>query len=445
MALPARHKVKVGLCGVGTVGRAVWSLLGGGSAERIEARTGIMAHISHLGMRSAKPDINTAGIQCSKDVMAVADDPEIDILIEAIGGERTALALVLKAIANGKHVVTANKALIALHGEEIMAAAHSAGVIVRFEAAVAGGIPIIKAICEGLAANRISRIKGIVNGTANYILSALGDGDQTMAEALKAAQDAGYAEEDPSFDVEGIDSAHKITILAALALSLPLSFDRVYTEGISHISPQDITHAAEYGYRIKHLAIAAVSSAGYELRVHPALVPLSNPLATTNGSMNAISVLADATGATLYSGAGAGGAPTASAILADVADILRDTASPEHAKSRARIPCFSNQNSFSGTILDIGAIRSRHYLRMDIKDQPGVLSTVTQMLSKETIDVETVKQSDTCSSGKGDGTWKTLTLITHEIEGAHITRALEALRQSGAVSSDIQHIRIEEE
>lgn len=443
-ALVSRN-VKVGLCGMGTVGRAVWSLLGQESAAMITARTGAMAHISHLGMRSAKPDIDTSGIKCSKDVMEVAENPEIDILIEVIGGEKTALELVLRAIANGKHVVTANKALIAVHGEEIMAAAQRAGVIVRFEAAVAGGIPIIKAICEGLAANRISNIKGIINGTTNYILSALGGDNQTMAEALVAAQSAGYAEEDPTFDIEGIDSAHKLTILAALALDVPLSFDKVYTEGISRISPLDIVQATEYGYRIKHLAIAGVSEAGYELRVHPALVPLSNPLAAISGSMNAITVLADAAGTTLYCGAGAGGLPTASAILADVADILRDTASPEQAKARSQIPIFPKQSSFSSTILNIGSISSRHYLRMDIKDQPGVLSTVTQMLSNESIDVEKVTQGDDGYSDNDNVNWKSLTLITHEIEGQYIFRALESLRQLDVVNDDIQHIRIEEE
>ena len=441
---PPRH-IKIGLCGMGTVGQAVLALFNRNQTE-IAERTGVALHISHLGMRTPKPELDTSAYRCSANVLDVAEDPEVAILIEAIGGETTAKTLILKAISHGKHVVTANKAVMALHGEEIMAAARAAGVLVRFEAAVAGGIPIIKTICEGLIANRIRRIIGIINGTTNYILSTLaGGGGQSMDEALKAAQQAGYAESDPSFDVDGIDCAHKITILAALGLNIPLAYEQVYIEGIARITAADITHAQEYGYRIKHLGIAVRGEQGFELRVHPALIPLHHPLAAVSGAMNAVSLQADATGTTIYYGAGAGGTVTASAVLADVADILRDTASPEQTAARAQIRLFPDQAKFSQPMLSINEISTRHYLRLDIKDHPGVLSTVTQALSEAQIDVEEVKQNSTPYQDDSDADWKSLVLITHPIQNQNIQQALKTLRSLADVNRDIQHIRIIED
>src|SRR3989344_6129815 len=314
--------VKVGICGLGTVGGGTFNVLQR-NAEEIARRAGRGIEVAQIATRTPKPQFQTTGIAITTDVFEVATNPEIDIVIELMGGYTVARELVLKAIENGKHVVTANKALIAVHGNEIFAKAREKGVIVAFEAAVAGGIPVIKAIREGLAANRINWLAGIINGTGNFILSEMREKGRAFDDVLKEAQALGYAEADPTFDVEGIDAAHKLTILASIAFGIPLQFDKTYTEGITTIERQDVFYADQLGYRIKHLGIARKTDKGIELRVHPTLIPERRLIANVNGVMNAVLVKGDAVGPTLYYGAGAGAEPTASAVIADVVDVAR--------------------------------------------------------------------------------------------------------------------------
>src|SRR5690606_9697482 len=322
--------VKVGICGLGTVGGGTFNVLKR-NAEEIARRAGRGIEVAQIATRQLNPKCDTGSISITDDVFAVVSNPEIDIVVELIGGYTLALELVLKAIENGKHVVTANKALIAVHGNEIFARACEKGVIVAFEASVAGGIPVIKAIREGLAANRINWLAGIINGTGNFILSEMREKGRTFEDVLQEAQALGYAEADPTFDVEGIDAAHKLVILASIAFGIPLQFEKVFTEGISKIEPVDVVYVGELGYRIKHLGIARRVADGIELRVHPTLIPAKLQLANVDGVMNAIMVKGDAVGPTMYYGAGAGAEPTASAVIADIVDVARTlTANPEH-------------------------------------------------------------------------------------------------------------------
>ena len=314
--------VKIGIVGLGTVGGGALNLLQANAAE-ISRRTGRDIVVTHVGVRRDYPQYNLAGITVSRDIFAVANDPEIDIVVEVMGGTTTARELVLQAIANGKHVVTANKALLAQYGNEIFSAAEAKGVFVAFEAAVAGGVPIIKVLREGLSANRIDWLAGIINGTGNFILSEMREKGRDFADVLQEAQALGYAEADPTFDVEGIDAAHKLTILASLAFGIPLQFDKVYIEGISKLTRIDVSYAEELGYRIKHLGIARRTKDGIELRVHPTLIPQERLIANVNGVKNAVLVQSDAVGSTLYYGSGAGAGPTGSAIVADIVDIVR--------------------------------------------------------------------------------------------------------------------------
>lgn len=431
--------VKIGLLGLGTVGGGSVTVLTR-NADEIARRAGRAIQITHAAARHYDPE-RIEGLEqigrISDDAFAVVDDPEVDIVIELIGGYSPALELVLKAIENGKHVVTANKALIALHGNEIFAAAQAKGVMVAFEAAVAGGIPIIKAVREGLAANRIDWIAGIINGTGNFILSEMRDKGRAFAEVLTEAQALGYAEADPTFDVEGIDAAHKLTILGSLAFGIPLQFDKTFTEGISTIEPQDVAFAAELGYRIKHLGITRRTDAGIEMRVHPTLIPQRRLIANVDGVMNAVLVKGDAVGPTLYYGAGAGALPTASAVVADVVDVVRAlTTDPTN-----RVPhlAFQPDELIDTPVLPIEAIETAYYLRITARDRPGVMAQIAGILSEEGISIEAIKQKE---PAEGETTVP-LILLTHRIDEASMNRAIARIEAIDGSAGKVVRIRME--
>ena len=418
--------IRVGICGFGTVGSGTFSVLARNSRD-IAARVGRDVIVTHIGARRDNPRCDTGATRFSRDVFAVVRDPEVDIVVELIGGCDTARELVMEAIAAGKHVVTANKALIAQHGNEIFAAASARGVTVAFEAAVGGGIPIIKAIREGLAANRIEWVAGIINGTGNYILSEMREKGRSFADALGEAQALGYAEADPTFDVEGIDAAHKLVILASLAFGIPLQFEKVYTEGISALAQEDLAYAAELGYRIKHLGICRRTSAGIELRVHPTLIPGDRLIANVNGVMNAILVKGDAVGPTLYYGPGAGSEPTASAVVADIVDVARTlTADPNH-----RVPhlAFQADRLSSEPVLPMSAVQTSFYLRVAAVDRPGVLWRVAQILSEAGISIEALIQKE-APEGSETATMILLTSVTIESRMSDAIAAIEALEST---------------
>ncbi len=430
--------VKIGLLGMGTVGGGTIEVLRR-NAEEIARRAGrgiVVARASARDISRPRP-FDTRGIALTRDPFEVVDDPELAIVVELIGGDSPARELVLRAIANGKHVVTANKALIAKHGNEIFAAAQEKGVMVAFEAAVAGGIPIIKAIREGLSANRIQWLAGIINGTGNFILTEMRDRGADFAEVLTEAQRLGYAEADPTFDVEGIDAAHKLAILAAIAFGIPLQFERVYTEGITRITSEDVDYAAQLGYRIKHLGIAKRTEAGVEMRVHPTLIPRRRLIANVDGVMNAVLVNGDAVGPTLYYGAGAGAEPTASAVVADLVDVVRTlTSDPEN-----RVPhlAFQPDALCDLPILPMEAVETAYYLRMVAEDRPGVLAEVTRILGDEGISIEAILQKEP----HGDARLATIILLTHRVREANMNRALEAIGALPAIHGEIQRIRLE--
>ncbi|MCF7976846.1 MAG: homoserine dehydrogenase [Chromatiaceae bacterium] len=431
--------VKIGLLGLGTVGGGSVTVLTR-NADEIARRAGRAIQITHAAARQYDP-ARIEGLEqierISDDAFAVVDDPAVEIVIELIGGYSPARELVLKAIENGKHVVTANKALIAMHGNEIFAAAQAKGVMVGFEAAVAGGIPIIKAVREGLAANRIEWIAGIINGTGNFILTEMRDKGRDFADVLAEAQRLGYAEADPTFDVEGIDAAHKLTILASLAFGIPLQFDKTFTEGISQIEPQDVAFAAELGYRIKHLGITRRTAAGIEMRVHPTLIPHRRLIANVDGVMNAVLVKGDAVGPTLYYGAGAGALPTASAVVADVVDLVRAlTTDPTN-----RVPHLAFQpDELSDTpVLPIDAVETAYYLRITALDRTGVMASIAGILSEEGISIEAIKQKE---PAPGETTVP-LILLTHRIEEAAMNRAIARIEAFDGVSGKVVRIRME--
>jgi homoserine dehydrogenase len=431
--------VNIGLLGLGTVGGGTVTVLTG-NADEIARRAGRGIRIAHAAARAYDPERITGLDQIGRigdDAFAVVEDPEVDIVIELIGGYSPARELVLKAIANGKHVVTANKALIAMHGNEIFAAAQEQGVVVAFEAAVAGGIPIIKAVREGLAANHIEWIAGIINGTGNFILSEMRDKGRDFADVLAEAQALGYAEADPTFDVEGIDAAHKLTILGSLAFGIPLQFDRTFTEGISKIEAQDVAYAAELGYRIKHLGITRRTPEGIELRVHPTLIPHRRLIANVDGVMNAVLVKGDAVGPTLYYGAGAGALPTASAVVADVVDVVRAlTADPTN-----RVPhlAFQPTELADTPILEMDAVETAYYLRLTVLDRPGVMAGIAGILGEEGISIEAIKQKE-----PADGeTHVPLIMLTHRVREARMNSALERIGAMDAVQGEIMRIRME--
>lgn len=430
------NPVKVGLLGLGTVGGGTVNVLAR-NAEEITRRAGRDIVVVHAAARETEfPNINLDGIEVCADAFAVVNNPDIDIVVELIGGYNPARELVMQAIANGKHVVTANKALIALHGKEIFQAAQDKGVVVAFEAAVAGGIPIIKAIREGLAANRIQWLAGIINGTGNFILTEMRDKGRDFDEVLKEAQALGYAEADPSFDVEGIDAAHKLTILASLAFGVPLQFDKVYTEGISQITRTDVVYAEELGYRIKHLGIARRTNSGIEMRVHPTLIPERRLIANVDGVMNAVLVKADAVGSTLYYGAGAGAEPTASAVIADLIDISRSlTTDPSN-----RVPylAFQTEALSNVDILPMDQVKTAYYLRMQAQDRPGVLAEVTHILGAQGISIEAMIQKEPAATSMA-----TIIMLTHRVMELKMNKALEQIEALDVISGRVTRIRME--
>jgi homoserine dehydrogenase len=429
--------VRIGLCGLGTVGAGTFSVLTRNQAE-ISARAGGEISVVHIGARRDNPRCNTGDVRVSRDIFEVAENPDIDILVELIGGTTTAKELVLKAVRNGKHVVTANKALIAEYGNELFAEAKQHGVSIAYEAAVAGGIPIIRALREGLAANKIEWLAGIINGTGNYILTEMRDKGREFDDVLREAQALGYAEADPSFDVNGMDAAHKLVILASLAFGMPLQLDKVFTEGIDGIVPEDVTYAGELGYRIKHLGIARRHpDKGIELRVHPTLIPQKRLLANVDGVLNAVVVKGDAVGSTLYYGPGAGAEPTASAVVSDIIDLARNlSAHPEN-----RVPALGFQPDYleDYTILPISEVETAYYLRMAAVDKPGVLSRVTQILSEAGISIEALIQKP---PKEGEEVVPVI-LLTNRATEKHLVAAIEKIEALEDIQGKIVHIRVE--
>lgn len=430
--------VQIGLLGLGTVGGGTVNVLAR-NREEIARRAGRAIEVAGAAVRDAgKTRIcATEGIALSEDPFEVVENPEISIVVEVIGGTGLARELVLRAIEEGKHVVTANKALIALHGNEVFAAAHEKGVTVAFESAVAGGIPIIKAIREGLAGNRIDRISGIVNGTSNFILSEMREHRRSFRDVLGEAQRLGYAEADPSFDVGGIDAAHKLTILSAIAFGIPLQFPRVYTEGIADLHLEDIAYAEQLGYRIRHLGIARRRDGGVELRVHPALVPRRHLLASVDGVMNAVLVDADAVGPTLYYGAGAGAEATASAVVADLVDVVRAlTTDPEN-----RVPHLAFQPDAMSDlrVLDMDDAQTACYLRMTASDRPGVLAEIATVLGRAGISIEAVVQPEPPRGAQ----FAKLVMLTHTVREGQMRDALEEVANLDVVSGEVVRLRVE--
>jgi len=430
--------VKVGVLGLGTVGGGTVNVLKRNAAE-IARRAGREIIITRASAKDLnKPRIcDTQGITLTTDPYEIINDPEIEIILELIGGAGPVKDMVLKAIENGKHVVTANKSLIALHGNEIFAKASEKGVIVAFEAAVAGGIPIIKAIREGLSGNQIEWLAGIINGTGNFILTEMRDKGRDFDDVLAEAQALGYAEADPTFDVEGIDAGHKLTILASIAFGIPLQFDKVYTEGITKITRADVEYAEQLGYRIKHLGIARKTPEGIELRVHPTLIPERRLIANVDGVMNAVLIKGDAVGPTLYYGAGAGAEPTASSVVADVIDVVRAlTSDPEN-----RVPHLAFQADALADIpvLPADMFQTAYYLRLNAEDKPGVLAEVTRILAEHQISIEAISQKVPLNN-ETSVPIIILTQITLEKEMNAAIAEIEALK---TVSGKVNRIRLE--
>ena len=432
--------IKVGLLGFGTVGSGTFTVLRR-NQEEIKRRAGRGIEITRIAVRTPSKVQGAEGIDITTDFNAVVDDPSIDIVAEMIGGTGVARELVLRAIANGKHVVTANKALLAVHGSEIFEAASKKGVMVAFEAAVAGGIPIIKALREGLTANRIQYIAGIINGTTNYILSEMRDRGLDFATALKAAQELGYAEADPTFDIEGVDAAHKVTIMSAIAFGVPVQFDRAYVEGISKLNAIDIRYAEALGYRIKLLGIARRTDKGIELRTHPTLIPAKRLLANVEGAMNAVVVHGDAVGTTLYYGKGAGAEPTASAVVADLVDVTRlHTADPEH-----RVPhlAFQPDKLANTPILPIEDVTSSYYLRLRVADVTGVLANITRILADKVISIDALLQKESEHVDGEDKGETDIILLTHETVEREINAAITQIEALSTVVSKVTKLRME--
>jgi len=430
--------VQVGLLGLGTVGGGTVNVLKR-NAQEIARRAGRGIEITHASARDLKKKriCDTDGIQLTVDPFEVVSNPYVDIVVELIGGDSLALELVMQAIDNGKHVVTANKALIAKHGNEIFAAAQKKGVMVAFEAAVAGGIPIIKAIREGLSGNQIQWLAGIINGTGNFILTEMRDKGRDFADVLQEAQELGYAEADPTFDVEGIDAAHKLTILASIAFGIPLQFEKAYTEGITNITRDDVTYAEALGYRIKHLGVTKKTQQGIELRVHPTLIPERRLIANVDGVMNAVLVNGDAVGPTLYYGAGAGDEPTASAVVADVVDVVRAlTSDPEN-----RVPHLAFQaDSLSDTpILSMDGVETAYYLRMNASDKPGVLAEVTKVLGDHGISIEAIIQKEP----EGDKQEASVIMLTHQVLEKNMNDAIDKIEALDTIHNKVTRIRME--
>ena len=431
--------LNVGLLGIGTVGGGVYAVLKRNAAE-ITRRTGVVIEIVHIADRNIAhaKEVTGGKIEITDDAFAVVNNPAVDGVVELIGGYGVSKELVLKAIENKKHVVTANKALLALHGNEIFSAAQAAGVIVAFEAAVAGGIPIIKALREGLGANKIEWIAGIINGTTNFILTEMREKGLAFADVLGEAQRLGYAEADPTFDVEGIDAAHKLTIMSAIAFGMPMKFAEAYTEGITKLQQTDIKYAEELGYRIKLLGITKNTEKGVELRVHPTLIPEKRLVANVNGAMNAVVVKGDAVGPTLYYGAGAGAEPTASAVVADLMDVARLS----NASEAQRVPYLAFQpNSIADLpILPICEISSAYYLRLRASDKPGVLAGVTKILADRNISIDALLQKEPADNE----TEADIVILTHITLEANMDRAIGQVEALPAIVGKVVKIRMEE-
>ena len=431
--------IKVGLLGIGTVGSGTFNVLRRNQEEiRGRAGRGIeIAMVADLDVERARGIVGD-GVNVVSDARRVIANPEIDIVVELIGGYGIARALVLEAIAAGKHVVTANKALLALHGTEIFAAARAKGVVVAFEAAVAGGIPIIKALREGLTANRIEWIAGIIHGTTNFILSEMRDKGLGVDVVLKEAQRLGYAEADPTFDIEGIDAAHKLTLMSAIAFGIPVQFDHAHVEGITKLQAADIKYAEQLGYRIKLLGLTRRREQGIELRVHPTLVPINRLIANVEGAMNAVMVQGDAVGTTLYYGKGAGAEPTASAVIADLVDITRlATADPDH-----RVPhlAFQHDAMNDTPVLVMDEVLTSFYLRLCVADQAGVLSSITTILAENDISIDAVLQRESAEGEKQTD----LIILTHQTVEGRMNNALAQMQALSTVLAPIVRIRKEE-
>jgi homoserine dehydrogenase len=430
--------VKIGILGLGTVGCGTVSVLAR-NAQEISRRAGREIRIAQASARDLKKKraCPMDGIQLVQDPYEVVRNPEIEVVVELIGGSEPARELVLEAIAHGKHVVTANKALIAMYGNEIFAAAQKKGVMVAFEAAVAGGIPIIKAVREGLAGNRIEWMAGIINGTCNFILTEMRDKGADFADVLKEAQRLGYAETDPTFDVEGIDAAHKLTILAAIAFGIPLKFKQAYTEGISKLTRLDVQYAEKLGYRVKLLGIARRTNGGVELRVHPTLIPERRLIANVDGAMNAVLVKGDAVGPTMFYGAGAGAEPTASAVVADLVDVVRTlTADPNN-----RVPhlAFQPDALVDLPILPIEEVETSYYLRLHALDKPGVLAEVTRILADLGISIESILQKEPQA---GEDTVPVI-ILTQRVKEKNMNEAIARIEKLSSIKAKVARIRLE--
>jgi|TARA_B110000977_G_scaffold187237_1_gene254106 homoserine dehydrogenase len=430
------REVKVGLCGLGTVGSGVFNVVSRNLAA-INARSNCQISIAQVGCRRDNAACDLSAAHITRDIFEVAKNPDIDIVVELIGGTTVAYDLVMLALENGKHVVTANKALIAEHGGTIFAQAEARGLMVCYEAAVAGGIPIIKALREGLSANRINWLAGIINGTTNFILSEMDTKGREFADVLSEAQAKGYAEADPTFDVEGIDASHKLAILASIAFAMPLSLDGLFTDGITQLEPQDVAYARELGYVIKHLGIARQSDAGVELRVHPTLVPERSLIAGVNDVANAIMVNADAVGTTLFYGPGAGAEPTASAVIADIVDVARVMDSyPD-----SWVPGLGCNSSAiqPRTIMDIEDVETGFYIRFSALDKPGVLSDVTKIMGDAGISIEAIIQREQPAGER----YVNVIILTNVTKEKFLNEAVTHIEQLETVRGEVSFIRVE--
>lgn len=435
-SVPALNSVNIGICGLGTVGGGVFELLEQ-NAHVITGRAGVACNVLHVGMRNTKPGYQREGLRLSNDVVAVARDPELHILVELIGGTEIARELIEEALRCGKHVVTANKALIAEFGNELFALARENGVSLRYEAAVAGGIPIIKALREGLSGNHIDWLAGIINGTGNFILSEMFEKGREFADVLSEAQALGYAEADPTFDVEGIDAAHKLAILGAIAFGMPLNMEAVYAEGISNLTPVDFDFAADLGYRIKHLGVARKTDDGVEMRVHPTLIPTTSLLANVNGVKNAVLVEGSAVGPTLYYGAGAGAEPTASAVIADIVDIARDIAIEQLPQVAAL--GFNDAALAEQPVVSMAKVRTEWYLRLKALDKPGVMSDITRLLSDQGISIESLIQK---APEAGEAHVPVIVLTNSAVQ-ENLEAAVQSMESLDTIVGHITRIRVE--
>jgi homoserine dehydrogenase len=431
-------ELKVGLLGIGTVGGGTYTVITRNQSD-IARRIGGNIRIVQVADRNLELARQVTGgqVAVTDDAFAVVNNPEVDVVVELIGGYTIAKELVLKAIANGKHVVTANKALLAVHGNEIFKAASEKGVIVAFEAAVAGGIPIIKALREGLSANKIEWVAGIINGTTNFILTEMRDKGLAFADVLKEAQRLGYAEADPTFDVEGIDAAHKLTIMASIAFGTPMQFEQAYTEGITKLTIQDIQYAEELGYRVKLLGISKKTEAGVELRVHPTLIPEKRLIANVDGAMNAVVVKGDAVGPTLYYGAGAGAEPTASAVVADLVDIARLQGTT--AEQRVAFLGYQLDQQQALPVLPIADVQSGYYLRLRASDKPGVMADVTKILADLKISIDAMLQKEP-QEGEAEAD---IIILTHTTQESTMDAAIGNIEALPAIDGAVTKIRLE--